>query len=61
MTTPHDTAVDAGRQHPPTVSAEPAQLAALILTLLHGDDRFILGLTGPPGTGSIVTVGAGSS
>ena len=56
MTTQNDTPVDTGRQHPPTVSAEPAQLAARILTLLHGDDRFILGLTGPPGTGKSTVV-----
>jgi pantothenate kinase len=58
MTTQHDTAVDAGRHGPPIVSAEPAQLAARILTQLHGDDRFILGLTGPPGTGKSTVVAA---
>jgi len=45
-------------QSPPTVSAEPAELAARILAQLNGDDRFILGLTGPPGTGKSTVVTA---
>lgn len=41
---------------PATVAAEPAQLAIRILAQLNGDDRFILGLTGPPGTGKSTVV-----
>jgi pantothenate kinase len=43
---------------PPAVSADPVELAARVLTQLRGDDRFILGLTGPPGTGKSTVVTA---
>ncbi|MEO5833857.1 MAG: nucleoside/nucleotide kinase family protein [Nakamurella sp.] len=43
---------------PVTVPADPTQLAARILAHLKGEDRFILGVTGPPGTGKSTVVAA---
>src|SRR4051812_16410232 len=47
---------------PPIVSADPVQLAGRVLAQLREDNRFILGLTGPPGTGksTVVTAIAGA-
>ncbi len=43
---------------PPTITADPDQLAHRIRTLLGDADRFILGLTGPPGTGKSTLIAA---